>query len=138
MIGRRRGGCTKPEDVAMDVLYFLKERTKFIRQYYETAAEPFREIMRKIEAEEPPFVPEYSEDGEPPFLEEWVQANTSLEILGRGCLSMLLASLKLYFQTWESELHIIWEDGAEKKKILQGWVCSRVSADLWRNPDDVG
>ena len=39
----------------MDVLYFLKERTQFIRKYYETASEPFREIMRKIEAGEAPF-----------------------------------------------------------------------------------
>jgi len=35
----------------MDVLYFLKERTKFIRQHYDTAAAPFREIIRKIGAE---------------------------------------------------------------------------------------
>lgn len=27
----------------MDVLYFLKERTRLIRQYYEQAAHPFNE-----------------------------------------------------------------------------------------------
>ena len=36
----------------MDVLYFLKDRTRLIRQYYECAAQPFNEIMRKIDAEE--------------------------------------------------------------------------------------
>ena len=57
----------------MDVLFFLRERTKFIRYFYETAAEPFRETIRKIEADEAPFDnPPYSEDGEPPFLEEWM------------------------------------------------------------------
>ncbi len=33
----------------MHILYFLKVRTRFIRHYYETAAEPFREMERKIE-----------------------------------------------------------------------------------------
>lgn len=46
----------------MDVLYFLKERTRLIRHYYEQAAQPFSETIRRIEAEEEPFVPPYSED----------------------------------------------------------------------------
>src|SRR3990167_9567330 len=36
----------------MDVLFFLKERTRLIRQYYVNAASPFNEIIRKIEAKE--------------------------------------------------------------------------------------
>lgn len=63
----------------MDVLYFLKERTRFIRYFYETACQPFRETMRKIEAGEEPFEPPYSEDGEPPFLTEWLEADTALD-----------------------------------------------------------
>lgn len=88
----------------MDVLWFLQERTKFIRRYYETAGAPFREIIRKIEAEEAPYEPPYSEDGEPPFLTEWGDASTSLEILGATCISMLSESLKLYFSTWDRML----------------------------------
>lgn len=88
----------------MDVLYFLKDRTRLIRQYYECAAQPFNEIMRQIEVEEVPYVPPYSEDGEPPFLSEWIDANELLEITGRCCISMLSASLQLYFKTWEREL----------------------------------
>ena len=34
----------------MDVLFFLKERTRLIRQYYVHATSPFNEIIRKIEA----------------------------------------------------------------------------------------
>jgi hypothetical protein len=77
----------------MDVLYFLKDRTQFIRQYYETAAEPFLEIMRKIDTGESPFddLRFYPED-EPPFQAEWSHANTSLEVLGRSCISMLSAT----------------------------------------------
>lgn len=88
----------------MDVLFFLKERTRLIRQYYVNAASPFNEIIRKIEAGEEPFVPPYSEDGEPPFLSEWIDADELLEVTGRCCLSMLSASLQLYFRTWERNL----------------------------------
>lgn len=107
----------------MDVLYFLKERTKFIRFFYETAGEPFRETIRKIEADEAPFDdPPYSEHGEPPFLEEWLEAQTALEVLGRTCISMLSGSLQLYFKTWESELGVQWRPGERKQAFKNGFV----------------
>ena len=56
----------------MDVLYFFNRRLEFIRQLYDTASAPYVERKRKIEAEEEPFVPPYSEDAEPAFLEEWI------------------------------------------------------------------
>lgn len=88
----------------MDVLFFLKKRTRLIRQYYVHAASPFNEISRKIEAGEEPYVPPYREDGEPPFLAEWIEADEMREVTGRCCLSMLSASLQLYFKTWEHNL----------------------------------
>ena len=90
----------------MDVLFFLKDRTRLIRQYYELTAMPFTEIMRKIEAEEEPYIPPYSDDGEPPFLSEWIDASEMLEVTGRCCISMLSASLQLYFKAWERELGV--------------------------------
>ncbi len=65
----------------MDVLSFLRERTRFIRYLYQTAGESFPETVRGIEAGEPPFdnTP-YSEDGEPPYLKEWMQADEGLEV----------------------------------------------------------
>jgi len=88
----------------MDVLYFLKDRTRLIRQYYEQAAQPFSEIIRKIEAEEEPYLPPYSEESEPAFLNEWNEASDLLEATGRCCVSMLSAALQLYFKTWERDL----------------------------------
>lgn len=85
----------------MDVLSFLKDRTRLIRQYYELAAVPFNEIMSKIEAKEAPYIPSYSDDGEPQFISEWIDASELLEVTGRCCISMLSASLQLYFKTWE-------------------------------------
>ena len=107
----------------MDVLFFLKERTKFIRYFYETAGAPFRETMRKIKAGEAPFDnPPYSEDGEPPFLEEWMEADEGLEVLGRACISMLSASLQLCFKTWEHELGVDWEEGERKRAFKNGFL----------------
>jgi hypothetical protein len=109
----------------MNVLYFLKERTKFIRRFYENAAEPFHTTIRKIKAQEAPFdTPPYSEvqDGEPPFMEEWSQANTALEMLGRTCISMLSASLQLYFKTLEHEIGIVWEPKEREKTTKNGFV----------------
>lgn len=85
----------------MNVLYFLKECTRLIRQYYEQATKPFSETIRKIEAEGEPFVPPYSEEPEPAFLAEWVKANELLEVTGRSCVSMLSASLQLYLNAWD-------------------------------------
>jgi hypothetical protein len=107
----------------MDVLYFLRKRSNFIRRFYEAAGEPFRETIRKIELGEAPFDdPPYSEEGEPPFMEEWSEASTALEILGRNCVSMLSASLQLYFKTWESQLGITWEPGERKGVFKNGFV----------------
>jgi hypothetical protein len=114
----------------MDVLYFLTERMKFIRRFYELAGEPFRETMRRIEAEKEPFVPAFSEYGgdiEQPFLSEWLDADTSLELLGRACLSMLSASLQLYFKQWELKFGLscgMHHKKAFKRGFLHGYqVC---------------
>jgi hypothetical protein len=85
----------------MDVEFPLKQRTKFIRENYTTAISPFTTIKQKIEDGEEPYEPPYSEDGEPPFLEEWIDADTSIQIIGRTCISMLSESLKVYLKTWE-------------------------------------
>lgn len=104
----------------MDVKAFLEDRLKFIRKFYETAAAPFIATIEKIEAGEAPFEPPYSEDGEPAFLSEWIDSQTSLDMLGRACVSMLAASLKLYFQTWENKLCIKWDSGERQKTFKNG------------------
>jgi hypothetical protein len=90
----------------MDVQFFLQQRLDFIRRYYASAAAPFLETIRKIEDEEEPYAPPYSEDGEPAFMEEWIEAQTAVEVTGHACVSMLSESLKLYFVTQLSELRL--------------------------------
>lgn len=87
----------------MDALWFLKKRVAFVRQLHETASAPYVDRKCKIEREEEPYVPPYSEEPEPAFLSEWLEADESLQALGCSCLSMLAASLHLYFKAWEHE-----------------------------------
>ena len=56
----------------MDIRYFLEQRLAFIKQLYLNGASPFDDRKRKIENEEAPFIPPYSEDGEPAYLNEWL------------------------------------------------------------------
>lgn len=107
----------------VDVLYFLKQRTRVIRYFHETASLPFNEIKRKIEDVEAPFDnPPYDESGEPAYLNEWLDADLGLELVGRSCVSMLSASLQLYFKTWERELHVKWAPGEKKAAFKNGFV----------------
>lgn len=81
----------------MDYVWFLKQRTGFISRYYSQARSAFDETIRKIEAEEPPFHdPPYSEDPEPAYLAEWLEARDSTLIVGETCIAVLSASLKLF------------------------------------------
>lgn len=109
----------------MEVGYFLRERTKFIRTFYNEAITPFVERRRLIEHEEPPFEPPYSEDGEPAFLEEWIESGEAIELIGRTSVSMLSDSLKLYFSEWERQLAINCQNSCKKafkeKGFFQGF-----------------
>lgn len=106
----------------MDVRYFLDRRIAFIRQFYATASEPYVERKRKIEAHEEPFVPPYSEDGEPPFLDEWLEADESLHVLAYSCISMLAAALHLYLESWVKQSRVVVEESLKKSVFKKsGW-----------------
>ena len=115
------------ETMGMDVLFFLQLRTKFIRDFYIEASFPFTERKRKIEVGEEPFVPPYSEEGEPAFLDEWEQADESLDVLGQMCISMLAATLQLYIKESINELHSLYGTDVgrpeeNKATFKHGWV----------------
>ncbi|MBY5415374.1 hypothetical protein [Rhizobium leguminosarum] len=105
----------------MDPAFFLRRRTGFIARYYAAAIAPFREIQRKIDAEESPykappplFDPEY---GEPPYLEQWIEADEASQVVGWSAVSLLSDSLKLYFKALEQVLQF--QLGAEGKTIVK-------------------
>jgi hypothetical protein len=99
----------------MDLLYFLQVRTKFIRDFYRDASFPFTERRRKIEAGEEPFEPPYGEYDEPPFLEEWMDAGESLDVLGQMCISMLASTLQLYLKEFINDLFARYDNASLAK-----------------------
>lgn len=105
----------------MDIQFFLWKRLEFIERFYQNCAAPFVERKRKIEAEEEPFVPPYSEDGEPPFLDEWIEADESLQVLGVSCISMVAASFHLYLKTWERQIGIPVDESLKPHFKNGGW-----------------
>lgn len=91
----------------MDALFFLTERTGFIRRFYTEGAKGFLEIKHRIDAKLPPYVdlPSYGEGGDdPPYLTEWLEADASIDVLGMACISMLSDTLKIYFRTLEERV----------------------------------
>jgi hypothetical protein len=88
----------------MDILWFLRRRLSFVANLYDTATAPFETTKGKIEAGEPPFVDqrdlERFDVSEPPFLEEFLEANESAEVIGHWCLCMVQASLKAFLEEY--------------------------------------
>jgi|GEM_PF-7072072 hypothetical protein len=83
----------------VDLLYFVDERLGFIRYFYETAAGLFHETKRKIEEHEEPYDdPGYGSEyqDEPPFLEEWENADAAANITGATCLDLLQVNISLF------------------------------------------
>jgi hypothetical protein len=123
----------------MDLLYFLKARTTFLRDFYKVASAPFAEIKQKIECGEAPFEPHLAKyEDEPPFTTEWIEAERCLDVLGRVCISMLSASLKLYFEAWRTHLGIELrqeDNQALKHGVLRGykWIFGGRLGIEWAN-----
>lgn len=81
----------------MQHLQILSQKLKFIKWFFERTTLPFIEIKRKIEAGEPPYEPNMSdEDGEPPFALQWSDADEGLQLQGQLCLNLLQRSLWEY------------------------------------------
>ncbi len=88
----------------VDISFFLKERTRFIKYYYDNGIAPFKTIMELIENEKDPYVPPYSEDSEPAFLAEWIDAQTAIEVVGHAAISMLSSSIQLFLKEWLKQI----------------------------------
>jgi len=106
----------------MDATYFLKNRTEFIRKFYAQGVKPFGGIKHAIENELPPYDnPPYSEDPEPAFLAEWLDADAAIKVLGLSCVSLLSDTMKLYFQTLQRRV-IGFSFRDEKTAFKRGFV----------------
>lgn len=111
----------------MDLAYFLRERTNLIRLFYEKGRLPFEQMKQDIEDEVPPWAPPpfnpETDDPEPPFVAEWMQAEQTRELIGMLAVSLLSDTLKLYFDELEQEIGIAFtDDKARRAHFKQGWV----------------
>lgn len=106
----------------MDICYFFKSRVDFVRQFYDTASKPYVERKRMITSQEGQFVPPYSEDGEPAFLDEWIEADESLHVLAYSCISMLASALHLYLESWVRQSRIPINATTRKVAFKNGWL----------------
>ena len=106
----------------MDIAYFLKQRTGFIRQFYDTASVPYLDRLTKIEKAQEPWNSAQSDDSEPPYLDEWLEADESLQVLGRSCISMLAATLHAYFEYWANVFEIPIDEDLRPVFKNKGWL----------------
>ena len=91
----------------MDIQYFLEERIRYIKWFYETAVEPFNKTKMAIERGEEPYRPPLGEEtDEPPFYAEWEEADTGALVIRQTCISALSDSLILFFEYWRRR----WKD----------------------------
>ena len=110
----------------MSIAGFIDERLDAIRFFYTTAAAPFVENIRRIDAGEEPFdvpPPEFNpEDGEPPFLAEWQRNSDGLTVLGHAGIAMLQVTLQLYLRRYREEIDHIHgkQQWSPRKSFLRG------------------
>ena len=107
----------------MQIDYFLKERTKFIRYFYERATEPFISIINAIEQEKEPYVQSGREDSVPEFQEEWEDASLGMDTVGQTALSMLSSSVKLFLSEWRNRVKKRHGIDCPKNFEQKGWLC---------------
>jgi hypothetical protein len=101
----------------VDVHYFLQSRLVFLRRLYQTTASPYIERKKLIDVGEEPYGPNTSEDNEPPYLSEWLEADQSLRVLGQMFISALASTLQLYLK--ESVVNVSRRVGRQKVNGLR-------------------
>ncbi len=80
----------------MDFLYMLNRKLDFVQFFHSTAARSFLAEMEKIEKHEPPYDQFDPEDGDPPFVDEWIEFSDGLRLLGYQTLSTVSVVLQEY------------------------------------------
>jgi len=71
-----------------------------LRVFYRLTTQAFREIKRKIDAGEEPYVARGDPEDydEPPFLTEWQEADEGLRLQGQVCLTLSQRSFREFLK----------------------------------------
>ena len=80
----------------MNHFIFLRDKTDFLRAFYDLTTAPFTEIKRKIDDGEEPYVDRRNPEDcdEPLYLVHWLEADEGLKIQQQLCLNLLQRSLR--------------------------------------------
>lgn len=107
----------------MDLSYWMRQRTDIIRLFYDKGRVPFEQLKRDIEEEVRPWERPYfnpdTDDPEPAFLAEWMQADQTRELVGMLAVSLLADTLSLYFVELEREIGIAFVDQKERTALFK-------------------
>ena len=116
------GSCKRVEGFQVNQLVFLKDKTDFLRAFYQLTTEPFTEIKRKIDVGGEPFVDRRDPEDydEPAFLDEWLEADEGLKLQQQVCLNLLQRSLREFLDMTVEQLPI----KPEKPKKGESWFDS--------------
>jgi hypothetical protein len=90
----------------MDLLYFLRQRTRFVRYVSDTVVPHLAEIKRKIETGEEPYIDRryYEDADEPAFLQEFEDADLAVDVIGMTCLGMLQSAFLSFLREYVKEV----------------------------------
>lgn len=109
----------------MDLAAFLTIRIDFIRQFYDGATASFSERISRIKCRQTPYDRDPKgfnpEDGEPPFLEEALEALESVELIGNMCLGLVEMALKQFLESFLKEIGRALPP-TEKGENKDGWL----------------
>jgi hypothetical protein len=86
----------------MDYLGLVNDHLDFVERFYSTAAQPFETKLRKITVGEEPFAPRYlpGEHDGPEYLDEWIEADDGLSVIGQCALGLLEKALHDYLRVF--------------------------------------
>jgi hypothetical protein len=104
----------------MNILRVLQDKLIFIDGFYKKSSQPFAGPKTKIENNEKP----YNDNGrepvgdEPPYLQEWMDAEESLNILGLCCLDLVQRSFKEFLSGY------VKNSGKKVPKKKKGWFAA--------------
>ena len=91
----------------MDLMYFLRERTDFVRYLYGATVKPLIEVKRKISEREEPYrdMPSWDEhDDEPSFQTEWENAGDAAAVMGITCLGLVQSAFQSFLKEYLKEV----------------------------------
>lgn len=102
-------------------MFFLLRRLTFIDQFYARASSTFEDRKQKIEIGSEPFIAPYGDDGEPAFMDEWLEDLESIQVMGGACLSMLAVTFQIYLKTYRDQISIPFSEQVQVEFKKRGW-----------------